>query len=298
MKTCFVPLVFAAITGLSCLAEEPSSKSGSALGVILLSLDDAEPLFSQVQTKPPTRVGVFVSEVEAAGPAEKAGLKHGNVIHKLDGKLTKSVDDFRAIERGLEAGKPVKLEGYTSFIAASGKLIWKRGTIALTPVELDDIKFAKMVTSVDEITGEKHFRHAKGPQSFRNTGICVWYREQADAKPALWISFQWAAGTWLFFKNVAIRCGGKTFKYGPLEANKDVKRDHGTWGIAEWYALPCGPKEREIVAAILAADDVAVRFTGDAERDITYGAELRKQVSETIDAYKAAGGDWDTDQLR
>jgi hypothetical protein len=290
---CAVLVVFGE---LACWAEDPVDEAGSALGVVLLSLDDAEPLFSQARTKPPTRVGVFVSEVEAEGPAEKAGLKPGDVIHKLDGKATKSIEDFRGVERALEAGKPVKVEGYTSQTAPSGKAIWKRGSVAVTPLAADDVKFAKMVSTVDEITGEKHFRHVQGPQGFRDRGLCVWYVQQAGARPVLWISFQWADEfKWIFFKDMTVRCGAKTFTYGPLQANKDVKRDNGSWGIAEWYALPCGSKEKEIVAAILAADDVAVRFIGDAERDVTYGPELRKRVSDTIEAFKAAGGDWSTD---
>jgi len=289
--------VLVALFAVAAHAEERLATPGPTLGVSILSLDAAEPLFSQERTKAPTRVGVFVSEVERDGPAAKAGIKTGDVVHKVDGMVTDTVEGFRDVERQLEVGKPAKVEGYSSFRGATGKLIWKRGVVAITPVAPEEIKFAKMNSSTDAITGEKHFRHVKGPSGFLQRGLCVWYVQQDREPPVLWISFQWAdAYKWLFFTDVALRCGDKTFSYGPLAAS-DVKRDNGDWGIAEWYAIPCGPKEKELVAAILDADAVTVRFKGMAERDLTFGPELKVRVRETIEAFEAAGGDWDAETV-
>jgi serine protease Do len=51
--------------------------------------------------------GVLVTSVEAGGPAEKAGLKAGDVILKFDGRSVSDGDDLQRAVRKAEAGREV-----------------------------------------------------------------------------------------------------------------------------------------------------------------------------------------------
>ncbi|MGB2907842.1 MAG: PDZ domain-containing protein [Candidatus Aminicenantaceae bacterium] len=55
-------------------------------------------------------VGLLITKVEEDTPAEKAGLKVGDVIVRADGKVTKSGDHFTGLIQDLEEGDKVKLE--------------------------------------------------------------------------------------------------------------------------------------------------------------------------------------------
>lgn len=58
----------------------------------------------------PEDAGVMVSEVEAGSPAEKAGLKVGDIIARIDGKEVRSSWDLRSQLRTTEEGQQVPLE--------------------------------------------------------------------------------------------------------------------------------------------------------------------------------------------
>jgi membrane-associated protease RseP (regulator of RpoE activity) len=58
----------------------------------------------------PEESGVMVSKVEAGSPAEKAGLKVGDIISEIDGKPVRSSWDLSAKVRGYEEGQPAPLE--------------------------------------------------------------------------------------------------------------------------------------------------------------------------------------------
>ncbi len=54
--------------------------------------------------------GLLITKVEEDLPAQKAGLKVGDVIIRVDGKVTKSGDRFTRLIQGLEEGDKIKLE--------------------------------------------------------------------------------------------------------------------------------------------------------------------------------------------
>lgn len=58
----------------------------------------------------PEEAGVMVSSVEAGSPAEKAGLKVGDIISEVDGKPVRSSWDLGAKVRGYEEGQQAALE--------------------------------------------------------------------------------------------------------------------------------------------------------------------------------------------
>jgi hypothetical protein len=58
----------------------------------------------------PEEAGVMVSSVEAESPAEKAGLKVGDIISEVDGKPVRSSWELSAKVRGYEEGQQAPLE--------------------------------------------------------------------------------------------------------------------------------------------------------------------------------------------
>lgn len=54
--------------------------------------------------------GVYIAQLEGFSPAEKAGLKVGDVIVEFDGKKVKSVDEINSIKRSHNSGDVVKVK--------------------------------------------------------------------------------------------------------------------------------------------------------------------------------------------
>lgn len=54
--------------------------------------------------------GIYVSSVDEFSPAEKAGMKIGDIIVKADGKTVKTFDELKAIKEGKSAGDTIKVE--------------------------------------------------------------------------------------------------------------------------------------------------------------------------------------------
>jgi|SRR6185369_9328333 len=65
----------------------------------------------------PEESGVMVSKVEAGSPAEKAGLKVGDIISSVDGKAVRSSWDLSAKVREYEEGQQAPLE------------VWRNGKV-------------------------------------------------------------------------------------------------------------------------------------------------------------------------
>lgn len=74
----------------------------------------------------PEDAGVMVSSVEPGSPAEKAGLKVGDIISRIDGQDVQSSWDIRSQMRDAEEGQQVPLE-----IWRNGKVQTLSATVAL-----------------------------------------------------------------------------------------------------------------------------------------------------------------------
>jgi serine protease Do len=59
------------------------------------------------QFKVPDVSGVLVNQVEPDGPADKGGLKQGDVIRTYNGQMVDSVDRFRALVAGTGPGSEI-----------------------------------------------------------------------------------------------------------------------------------------------------------------------------------------------
>jgi len=76
------------------------------LGVIIKGLDEA---FAK-QFKVPDTAGALVDEVTPGGPADKAGIKIGDVIRRLNGQSVEGSEQLTAMITNLNPGSEVKLD--------------------------------------------------------------------------------------------------------------------------------------------------------------------------------------------
>jgi serine protease Do len=76
------------------------------LGVTIANLTDA----LAKQFKVPDTSGALVDDVASGGPADKAGIKNGDVIRKLNGQTVEGRDQLTAMVANLNPGTVVKLD--------------------------------------------------------------------------------------------------------------------------------------------------------------------------------------------
>ena len=74
------------------------------LGILIKDVD------STIANKYDLVEGIYVSSVDEFSPAEKAGMKIGDIIVKFDGKSVKTSKDLIAIKESKKAGDAVKIE--------------------------------------------------------------------------------------------------------------------------------------------------------------------------------------------
>jgi serine protease Do len=97
------------------------------LGVHIASLDEA----LAKQFKVPDLSGALVQDVTHDGPAEKAGIKEGDVIRKINGRSVEDSDQLMAMVTDLDPGTEVKLD-----ILRDGEPMTIRLTLAERPANL------------------------------------------------------------------------------------------------------------------------------------------------------------------
>jgi serine protease Do len=77
-------------------------------GFLGISIGDLNPALAR-QFKVPNVSGVLVNQVEPGTPADKGGLKQGDVIRTLNGQNVDGADRFRALVAGMSPGSEVTL---------------------------------------------------------------------------------------------------------------------------------------------------------------------------------------------
>ena len=103
---------FAIPTNMASPIMESLKKYGKVTrGWLGVSIQDVDQELSTAM-KLPTSRGVLISDVQPGSPAQKAGLKRGDVVVKIEGRAVETTGNFRnAIALG-GSGKKVKLELY------------------------------------------------------------------------------------------------------------------------------------------------------------------------------------------
>ena len=92
--------------------------------------------------KLPRPMGALVADVEAGGPAAKAGLKSGDVIVKLDGKDIDRSSDLPARVATLKPGSTTKLQ------------VWRDGKPVDVDVSLGELKDSAKLAKADDADAE------------------------------------------------------------------------------------------------------------------------------------------------
>lgn len=80
------------------------SKQLLNLGIKIRQID------SEIAEKYDLEEGLYIGEIEQFSPAEKAGLKIGDIIVGADGKTVKTFDDLKEIKNSKNEGDSIKLE--------------------------------------------------------------------------------------------------------------------------------------------------------------------------------------------
>lgn len=75
------------------------------IGIEIIPLDDV--IIENLQLK--TKIGIFINNVISGSPADKAGLKRGDVIINYDNREVEGIDDFRELIKDSEPGDTVRI---------------------------------------------------------------------------------------------------------------------------------------------------------------------------------------------
>lgn len=85
-------------------------------------------------SKPAATAGVIVDEVTGGGPADKAGVKSGDVIVEFDGERVRSVRQLTRLVQETPVGRKV-----SAAVSRGGQ----RVTVSITPERSSNVRFAK-----------------------------------------------------------------------------------------------------------------------------------------------------------
>lgn len=96
------------LASLTLLAQGPKMPGSSFVGVMVQEIDSSR----AKSLKLPEEAGVEVTRVEPDSPAEKAGLKVGDVVREYNGQRVEGMEQFSRLVRETPPGREVKLEIY------------------------------------------------------------------------------------------------------------------------------------------------------------------------------------------
>jgi len=99
--------------------------------------------------KLPTKNGTLVSRIEKNGPAEKAGLKDGDIVLSFNGTAVEKSTELRRLAAATKPGSTVKLN------------VWRKGTTKDYPITLAELPQTDTPTS--ESTDQKEKKSAEKP---------------------------------------------------------------------------------------------------------------------------------------
>jgi Do/DeqQ family serine protease len=105
--------------------------------------------------KIPEKKGVLVKTVEKAGPAEKAGIRNGDIILSLGTRQVVSTEEYLTIIKNYAAGDTLKIS-----LLRKGKNLAVSVKTAVFPIELaKDLAYKLLGIKVDSLPVTKRFTH-------------------------------------------------------------------------------------------------------------------------------------------
>jgi len=127
----FIGIGFAIPINMAKRTVESLIKTGKVTrGYLGVSIGPVTPELAQ-QFKVPDTSGALVEDVSKGGPADKAGLKAGDVIRKFDGRTVNGSDELLAMVANTNPGSPVTLD-----ILRNGQPQAVHATLEQRPAEL------------------------------------------------------------------------------------------------------------------------------------------------------------------
>lgn len=113
----------------------------------------------------------------------------------------------------------------------------------------------------DEVRGIEFHSHQDATKFLNSRSeIAVYFSSRNGVPETTFFKIQYVADDWLFVHGYTIKADDAVFEIQPPAGR--IERDHGSGQIWEWYETPMGPKENEIIRAMLTAKKVIVRYHG------------------------------------
>ena len=98
----------AACAAMAQVPQAPTAPSGSYLGVMLQEINSQR----AQELRLPKEAGVEITRVESRSPADKAGLKTGDVVVEYNGQHVEGIEQFSRLVRETPPGRQVQLDIY------------------------------------------------------------------------------------------------------------------------------------------------------------------------------------------
>ena len=108
MKNAIFFFIAAAILAAQSSPQPSSAHGTSYVGVMMQEIDSAR----AKALKLPEEAGVEITRVEPDSPAERAGLKPGDVVMQYNGERVAGIEQFSRLVRETPAGREVKMQIY------------------------------------------------------------------------------------------------------------------------------------------------------------------------------------------
>ncbi len=283
------PLVTASDVDLPAL-------SAPAIGLVVADLDYTRALYEKEgkgvnDFKLSIRSGVSVVSVDPYGPAMEAGFKPGDIITQLGTEKISSVEEFLTALRKLSPNIRVPLRGY-SFVRNDGTkrstFTLQRGSASVVPVEVRQLRLARMLEKLDSITDMKHYSHRSTPTRWTNQ-ILVGMFETKSGTRGFAVTLQYVSDDWLFVRKYQIRADDEVFEVIPSKVNRKVV---GSNCVEQYNFIAVGQQLEMLKALAIAKDVASIRYWGDnTSVDHKVGQEERARIREILEAYEVICSD-------
>lgn len=215
-------------------------------------------LFKETKVpRPPSNYGIFVASVNKDGPLKD--FKAGDILVSIDGKALREEDEAFNILENLEPGEH-EIVIQRGQVSNTGRKSWKKETVSMTAGTFREYIAKAMVSSQDDFTNLKVFRHQFTPDSaFGPTTACfLLFKDGNEIKPA--IRFQLRTEDWLFVDRVTLLIDAETIAFSKDDCS--FKREVITGSRLHEWCTVTGENAEKAMKQLGSAKRIAIRFHG------------------------------------